>query len=388
MSYATPAGHRIADFNVTRVTRSSVQSNDIGIAAIEEPDGDEPSDMDFLASSDVLFFEFMGSPGALTYVRCLGFVSGRVEGSDWAHKRFTIEAPTHFLLAAGDFAAIADKMRLEKLATDRAPQAVVREREPKQGAQEAGGERTEGEKGGEYVIVTRDGLRLQIRDKIKLQARCDQLEFMWRAAERGFWKHMAGSGYKLQAEAYWKVIQEEAEALEQPMGLVFLRASKVTLLNGTAIANSLKTLEQFLKGDFGEGELSLDSFCTGSRLSTAAHPCVLQNGPLVSAVEALGVALEVLFSPQFAGVCDDFIEVLRGHKRPLKLTNSGFLVHTVERRVTVFFRTVSKEERALSFPDSDVTCPAGCAALLRAMLEEMVLKLIDVPKATILEKQL
>lgn len=189
MSYATPAGHRIADFNVTRVTRSSVQSNDIGIAAIEKPDEDEPSDMDFLASSDVVFFEFMGSPGALTYVRCLGFLSGRVEGSDWAHKRFTIEAPTHFLLAAGDFAAIADKMRLEKPATVRAPQAEAREKGPKQGAQEAGGERTEGEKGGGYVIVTRDGLRLQIRDKMNLQARRDQLEFMWRAAQ-----YMAGSG--------------------------------------------------------------------------------------------------------------------------------------------------------------------------------------------------
>lgn len=67
----------------------------------------------------------------------------------------------------------------------------------------------------------------------------------------------------------------------------------------------------------------------------------------MSAVEALGVALEVVFSPQFAGVCDDFIEALRGQKRPLKLTNSEFLVHTVERIVTVFFRTVCKEERAL-----------------------------------------
>jgi hypothetical protein len=77
----------------------------------------------------------------------------------------------------------------------------------------AGGERTEGEKGGGYVIVSRDGLRLQIRDKSNLQVRCDQLEFMWRAAEKG---------YKLQAEV-------EGEALEQPVGSVILRAGKVSL---------------------------------------------------------------------------------------------------------------------------------------------------------------
>jgi hypothetical protein len=139
----------------------------------------------------------------------------------------------------------------------------------------------------------------------------------------------------------------------------------VSLLNETAMAKSPMILEQFLKGDFGEGELSHASFCVGSSLSTASHSCVQQNGLLVSAVDALGVAFEVLFSPQFAGVCDDFIEVLRGHKRPLRLTNSGFLVHTIERTIVIFFRTVSKEDTALAFPGSDVTCPEGCAALLR-----------------------
>jgi hypothetical protein len=161
----------------------------------------------------------------------------------------------------------------------------------------------------------------------------------------------------------------------------------VSLLHGTAIAGSVSTLEKFLTGDFGEGELSLDSFCAGSRLSTAAHPCTLQNGPLVSAIEAPGVALEVLFSPHFAGVCDDLIEALRGHVRPLRLTDSGFLVHTIERVIIVFFRTVSKEDRALAFPLSDITCPAGCAALLKAMLEKTVQELADVAKATVLEKQ-
>jgi hypothetical protein len=101
------------------------------------------------------------------------------------------------VVAAGDFAAIAVRMRLDKPANDRGSQAEPRDKRSANSAQVAGGERTEGEKGGGYVTVTRDGLRLQIRDKSNLQVRCDQLEFMWRAAEKGLWKHIAGSGNKL-----------------------------------------------------------------------------------------------------------------------------------------------------------------------------------------------
>jgi hypothetical protein len=150
-----------------------------------------------LASSNLVFFEFLGSPGALSYVRLLGFLGDQVDSVDWVQRRFKIESPTHFVVAAVDFAAIAARMRLDKPANDRGSQAEPRDKRSANSAQVAGGERTEGEKGGGYVIVTRDGLRLQIRDKSNLQVRCDQLEFMWKAAEKGLWKHMAGSGNKL-----------------------------------------------------------------------------------------------------------------------------------------------------------------------------------------------
>jgi hypothetical protein len=75
---------------------------------------------------------------------------------------------------------------------------------------------------------------LQIRDKSDLRARCNQLEFTWRAAVKGQWKHTAWSGYKLHAEAYRKIIVEEGEALWQPEGQS-LRACRVSPLNGTAI---------------------------------------------------------------------------------------------------------------------------------------------------------
>ena len=79
---------------------------------------------------------------------------------------------------------------------------------------------------------------------------------MWRAADKGLWKHIAGSGYKFEAEVYWKILLEEAEALQQPVGSAFQRASKISLISGTAIAKDSKTLELFLCGDFGEEGLT------------------------------------------------------------------------------------------------------------------------------------
>lgn len=381
------AGRRMGNYNVRKVVTADVLPSDIGLVAVEELDGDEARNMDFIASSNVLFFEFLGAPGALSYLRCLGCLSEHDEASALSGKRFTVASPSHFLVTSGDFAAMALELKSTSVCNGRSAEEESREKRTALRAQDAGGERTEGEKRGTYMITTRDGVRLPTRDKSNLQSRCDQLEFMWRAAERDLWKHMAGSGYKLQSDIYWNIVLEEAEVLQQPIGSAFQRAGKIYLISGTTIARDLKVLELFLRGGFGDENLTLDSFCAGSKLSMLPQPCSLQNAPLVSALEALAVALEVLFSYKFAGVCDDLVEMLRGHVRPLRLTDSGFLVHTVERVFVKFFRIVSKDDEAQEFPGSDITSPTGCASLLKEMLAGMVKELMDVAKATILEKR-
>ena len=387
MTSSTEAGRRTGDYNVRKVETKDVGPLDVGLVAVEELDADEVRDMDFVASSDILFFEFLGKPGAVAYIRCLGCLGDHLEGSELTSKRFTVERPSHFLLAMGDLLDAAINLKTSSSANGRAASGAPREKKPTNRAQDAGGERVEGEKSGNYFIVTRDGMRLPTRDKSNLQIRCDQLEFMWRAADKGLWKHMAGSGFKLQSDIYWRTVLEEAEVLQQPVDSPFHRAGKVYLISGTGIATKPKLLELFLRGDFGEDGLTLDSFSAGSRLTTTAFPCILQNAPLVGALEAIAVALEVLFSSEFAGVCDDLVEALRGHLRPLRLTDSGFLVHTVERVFVKFFRIVSKDDEDREIPNSDITNPTGCASLLKGMLNKMVDELVDVAKVTILEKR-
>jgi hypothetical protein len=213
VTFATEAAQRLANFNVQRVARANIRPSDIGLVAMEEPDSGEHRGMDFLAFCSILFYEFLGVPRPTAYVKCLLFLSDEADSSMLLYSRFTVDSPSHFLVAAGDFAALGAQMRTEVPGTAR---IVLEEKLVKRmdhRTQEYGGERTttEGEKSGGYCIVTRDGIRLPTRDKSNLQLRCDQLEFMWRAADRGLWKHIAGSGYKLQAERkkrLWNSLQD------------------------------------------------------------------------------------------------------------------------------------------------------------------------------------
>ena len=387
MTSSTEAGRRMGGYNVRRVETKDVGPSDVGLVTVEELDADEVTDMDFVASSDILFFEFLGKPGELAYIRCLGYLGDHLEGSELAGKRFTVERPSHILIAMGDFTDAAISLKASSSFNGCASLGVSRERKLTNKVQDTGGERVEGEKNGNYFIVTKDGVRLPTRDKSNPQIRCDQLEFMWRAADKSLWKHMASSGYKLQSAIYWRTALEEAEVLQQPTDSAFHRAGKIYLINGTGIATKPKLTELFLRGEFGEDGHTLDSFSAGSRLTTTAFPCILQNAPLVGAVEAIVVALKVLFSAEFAGVCDGLVETLRGHLRPLRLTDSGFLVHTVERVFVKFFRIVSKDDEDWEVPNSDITSPTRCASLLKDMLKRMVEELVDVAKVTILEKR-
>ena len=238
LTFGTEAGRRMADYNVRRVTTGEVSTSDVALVAVEELGVGEARDMDFMASSDILFFEFLGKPGALAYIRCLGCLGDHLEGSELAGRRFTVEPPSHFLLATGDFMEAASSLRASNSPHGRALPGAPKERKQPNKAQDTGGERLEGEKSGNYFIVTRDGMRLPTRDKSNLQIRCDQLEFMWGAADKRLWKHMAGSGYKLQSDIYWRTILEEAESLQQPADSAFHRSGKVYLIDGTGIATN------------------------------------------------------------------------------------------------------------------------------------------------------
>ena len=99
MTFDTEAGRRMADFNVRRVVTSEVRPSDYGFVAVEVPDGDEVRNIDFMASSNVLFFKFLGKPGTVAYIQCLGCLSNDQEGSTLAGRKFTIAPSTHFLLA-------------------------------------------------------------------------------------------------------------------------------------------------------------------------------------------------------------------------------------------------------------------------------------------------
>ena len=78
-----------------------------------------------------------------------------------------------------------------------------------------------GERGTWYYIMKRDGTSLATRDKSSLQGRrCDQLEVMWRMADKDLRESIAGTNFKLQVAEYWKIMLNEAEALCHPAHLL------------------------------------------------------------------------------------------------------------------------------------------------------------------------
>lgn len=70
MTYSSEDGRRAPDFNIRRTALAEVKPSDIGLAAVEEPDEGESRDCDFMACSDIIFFEFLGPPGSLAYIKC------------------------------------------------------------------------------------------------------------------------------------------------------------------------------------------------------------------------------------------------------------------------------------------------------------------------------
>lgn len=375
MTYSTEEGKKMILSNIKKVNLADIRESDVGIAAMDNPDEGEEINGDFLSSSNVMFFEFMGSPGEEVDVKCLGTMDRATPRLDFVNKRLSLEAPTHFLVATGDCLVIADQLRHATNGQSSSEPSQKHTTTTMIHTQGAMAERSEPNEKGAYFIYTRDKHRLSVRDKSNIQVRCENLEFTWRAADKGMWRHIAGEGIKLQAKEYWAILLEEAENLHHKQGSDFERVCKIPLIGEAGIAKDIKLLEHFLRGEFGIGGLKLETFCIGAKFAQGEFPCVLRNSPLVNALETLAVSMEILFSVHFAGVCDDLIEVLRGHERPLRLTNSGFLIHSVERTLKKFFRIVSKEDRAIDFPGSDVTQPQGCALLLRRMLAELVVEL-------------
>ena len=124
---------------LTRVALTDVKPSDVGLAAVEDLDDGEVRDMDYMASSNVIFYEFIGSPGLIAYIQCLGYLGVRSDGLKLSNRRFQFTAPSHVLIASGDFLAIAAELKDENNVQDKVESAGLKEKRLAVRAQEAGG---------------------------------------------------------------------------------------------------------------------------------------------------------------------------------------------------------------------------------------------------------
>ena len=111
MTYSTGEGKKMVLSDIRKVNVADIRETDVGIAAMDNPDEGEEMNGDFLASSNVMFFEFMGLPREAVHVKCLGTMDRAMPRLDFVNKRLALDAPTHFLVATGDCLVIADQLR-------------------------------------------------------------------------------------------------------------------------------------------------------------------------------------------------------------------------------------------------------------------------------------
>ena len=160
MTFTTEAGRRVADYNIKRVALTDAKSSDIGLAAVEDLDYGEARGMDYMASSNVIFYEFIGSPGLTAYIQCLGYLGMHSDGLKLSNRRIQFTVSSHNLVASGNFLVIAAELKDENSMKNKVGAAGPKQKHLAARAQEAGGERSEGEKGGSYFIITRDEVRV------------------------------------------------------------------------------------------------------------------------------------------------------------------------------------------------------------------------------------
>ena len=107
-----------------RVALADVKSSDIDLAAVEDLDDGEIRDMDYMTSLNVIFYEFIGSPGLITYIQCLGYLGMHSDGLKLSNRRFEYTAPSHVLIASGDLDRKSTRLNSSHLRASRMPSSA------------------------------------------------------------------------------------------------------------------------------------------------------------------------------------------------------------------------------------------------------------------------
>jgi hypothetical protein len=175
-----------------------------------------------------------------------------------------------------------------------------------------------------------------------------------------------------------------SDTQEEDLLPAFTSCTLISRIQGLTIFRDKGKLKSLLTGSVlvdisSEPTLTLDDFVIGHKISNKPSPCPSNNIGMISTLENLQVALQVVFSNEFLECFKLFIEDLHGVKRPLQVVAADLLRFSVETTLRKFFRMV-RSVRGSSLPDQlSLKTPKLCVDYLKSLFAKLSVSLSHFP---------
>ena len=355
------------------------------VLPLSEPMDDQRLDFSFLASSPLVFLRVFSKPQPrMTYCQVAGYTAGARDRPLSLLEKVKFPSVSNYLVAKRD---LLDAIRDASgpgvdVASGSAKRVCARQLD-------AGGElavdAVEKAKGAYPLTMTDlDDVTYPTRSKTDLVQRERELYLVLRMMDIEKREYVMTTDMAIQPELYRSTMCEMSDTQEEDLLPAFTSCTLISRIQGLTIFRDKGKLKSLLTGSVlvdssSEPTLTLDDFVISHKISNKSSPCPSNNIGMISTLENLQVALQVVFSNEFLECFKLFIEDLHGVKRPLQVVAADLLRFSVETTLRKFFRMV-RSVRGSSLPDQlSLKTPKLCVDYLKSLFAKMSVSLSHFP---------
>ena len=379
---APDSGFSRMDFVTSTQPSGAMESGGIIVLPLRAPLDIETADYSFLGAAGVALFVLRGAPSAWTGVRLVGCHGGSMPPDVATGDYFRFLTPTNFIVAKEEMLALGqqwaatllgkrNRSTLEDEGIDMDLDKRRRGMQVELGVQTAtDADPPQGERGSTY-LVDLEGRQHLTRVRTDLSSRETSLAVIFRATEKGRWRHAMGAECILQVNEYREMVKEQYKTQHEDREVAFESCGLLDRVFSLGFTWDNGLLEKLVTGKVGttQGFLRLQNFLEeGANLPTEDVPDRGHNRLMVVAMANLELVLVIFLAPAFTGCTAVLRECLEGIKRPLELAPAGYLLHEVELVIAKFFRVLRTGSQA----GEDLSNPTGCARYLASLFGRFI----------------
>lgn len=365
------------------VAAASVPEGAVIALPLSEPAEEQRIDSTFLASSPLIFLRIHSKPQPrMTYCHVAGYSMGTTDRPFAMLEKVKFPSAINYLVAKRDLLEAiqeASEPGVDILGGS-AKRACARQLEA--GGELAGGA-VEKVKGAYTSIMTDlDEATYPTRNKTDLVQRERDLFLILRMMDLDKREYAMTTDMVIQPELYRCTLCEMCDMQPEDVIPTFVSCVLISRIQGLTIFRDELKLKSLMTGSVlvdisAEPTLTLEDFVTSHKISNKSSACPSNNIGLVTVLENLQVALQVVFSDDFRECFKEFIEDLHGVTRRMQVVAADLLRFSVETALRKFFRMV-RSVKGSSLPDQlSLKSPKLCAEFLRFLFAKVSTSLSD-----------